>query len=124
MPVSKRLSLLILSAIILAFMVNLAISSVETGIRRLKPPEEAVIAESLKVAPKTTVASVTKTTTASTTVTVTKATILMEAAQGELKEAERDIGKARDQLLSLLLNISASLVIAASSFLLLRRVLG
>ena len=122
MPVSKRLSLLILSAIILAFMVNLAISSVETGIR--KPPEEAVIAESLKVAPKTTVASVTKTTTASTTVTVTKATILMEAAQGELKEAERDIGKARDQLLSLLLNISASLVIAASSFLLLRRVLG
>lgn len=124
MPVNKRLSLLILSAITLAFMVNLAINSVEISIRLLKPPEGAVIAESSKSAPETIAASVTKAATTSTTVTVTEAPMLMEAARGELKEAEGGIGKLQDQLLSLLLSVSASLVIAASSFLLLKRVLG
>jgi len=124
MTVNKRLSLLILSAIVLAFMVNLAISSFETSIKGLKAPEEVIINESLRATPKTTVACVTKTTTASATTTVTKAPLLMEAAQEKTEEAGRGIKEIQGQLLPLLLNISASLIIAASSFLLLKRILG
>ncbi|RLG03337.1 MAG: hypothetical protein DRN54_03030 [Thaumarchaeota archaeon] len=124
MHVSKRLSILILSAIILAFMVNLAISSIEVGIQRLRFSGEAVTAGSLKAAPEATIARVTEATTASTTATATKAPMLMEEAQGKPEGAERSAEEAQDKLLSLLLNISASLIIAASSFLLLRRVLG
>lgn len=124
MHVSKRLSILILSAIILAFMVNLAISSIEVGIQRLRFSGEAVTAGSLKAAPEATIARVTEATTASTTATATKAPMLMEEAQGKPEGVERSAEEAQDKLLSLLLNISASLIIAASSFLLLRRVLG
>ncbi len=124
MHVNKRLSILILSAIILAFMVNLAISSIEVGIQRLRFSGEAVTAGSLKAAPEATIARVTEATTASTTATATKAPMLMEEAQGKPEGVERSAEEAQDKLLSLLLNISASLIIAASSFLLLRRVLG
>lgn len=120
---NRRLCLPILSAIALALVVNLAISVVETGIQRLKPPEEAVIAESLKAAPKTTVACVTKTVTASAT-TAAKVPMLVEAAGEKPEEAERGVRGVQGQLLPFLLNASASLIIAASSFLLLRRILG
>lgn len=124
MNVGKRLSLLILSAIILAFVANLAINAVEISIQQLKHPRGVMLAPSLRTTPKTTTVEVTKTVTPSTTTTITKAPMALEEAQKLPKEVERAGRGVQGEIPSLLLNISASLIIAASSFLLLRRVFG
>ncbi len=117
MLVDRRLSLLILSAISLALVVNLVVNIAQTSIY-----SGFYQAERAKVVTKLVTAAATTTT---TTKTETTSPAPAESLRMFLEMTEEEnMRKFREQGLPLLLSITASLAIAISSFMLVKRFLA
>ncbi|MEM0223631.1 MAG: hypothetical protein QXJ99_04440 [Thermofilum sp.] len=113
MPVNKRLILLMISALILAFFINQAINLAQEGMRSSLQAGEI---EQSTTAP----AAILKATIGETTEKIATKTSQLERAPGEAygSEGERPLGQKEP---SLPLNLVFSLIAAASAFFLARR---
>ena len=122
MLVDKRLSLLVISAVFLAVVVNLAVNVAQTSIY-----PKVYQAGRLKTAEKLTTVATPATITVTATKTITTSSAEAKASPAPLMGVEKggnlsgSMSKVKEQGYSLLFNFAASLAIAASSFMLVKR---